>query len=110
MAARPRGYGALAPNPPRPQLRPLPEFTGSASLRPDSAVQVRGEAFIVEQYTVGRLLSWPSSPTGRSVRCATSWPGGLCTAAVSVPQRWRNRAPDDGSAGQGCRSITVPGR
>jgi hypothetical protein len=34
----------------------LPEFAGTASPRPDPAMQARVEAFIVEQYSAGRSL------------------------------------------------------
>lgn len=59
--------------PPRPELRPLPEFAGTASPRPDPMVQARVEAFIVEQYAAGRSLRQLAELTGRSFRrCATS--------------------------------------
>src|SRR4051794_9877151 len=54
------------PYPPRPQLRPLPEFAGTASPRPDPAVQARVEAFIVKQYTAGRSLRELAELTDRS--------------------------------------------
>ncbi|MGY1838437.1 MULTISPECIES: helix-turn-helix domain-containing protein [unclassified Modestobacter] len=54
------------PYPPRPQLRPLPEFAGTATSRPDPAVQARVEAFIVEQYVGGRSLRELSELTDRS--------------------------------------------
>lgn len=54
------------PYPPRPQLRPLPEFAGTASPRPDLAVQARVEAFIVEQYRAGRSLRELSELPDRS--------------------------------------------
>src|SRR5687768_11382194 len=54
------------PYPPRPQLQPLPEFAGTASSRPDPAVQARVEAFIVEQYLAGRSLRELSELTDRS--------------------------------------------
>jgi hypothetical protein len=44
------------PYPPRPQLRPLPEFVGTAVPRLDPAVQARVERFVVEQYAGGRSL------------------------------------------------------
>jgi hypothetical protein len=66
MAARPRGYGAPVPYPPRPQLRALPEFAGTASPRPDPAVQARVEAFIVEQYAAERSLRELAELTDRS--------------------------------------------
>jgi hypothetical protein len=43
------------PYPPRPQRHVLEEFRGTASSRPDPAVQTRVEAFIVDQYTRGGL-------------------------------------------------------
>jgi hypothetical protein len=55
------------PYPPRPQLRPLPQFVGTASPRPDPEVQARVEAFAVEQYvTRGRSLRELSELTDRS--------------------------------------------
>lgn len=62
----PRGYLAPVPYPPRPQLRPLPEFAGSASPRPNPAVQARVEAFIVEEYAAGRSLRELAELTDRS--------------------------------------------
>ncbi len=60
------GYGAPVPYPPRPQLRPLPEFAGTAVPRPDPAVQARVEMFIIEQYAAGRSLRELSELTDRS--------------------------------------------
>ena len=54
------------PYPPRPQLRPLPEFVGSALPRPDLAVQTRVEAFVLEQYGAGRSLREIAELTDRS--------------------------------------------
>jgi hypothetical protein len=54
------------PYPPRPQLRPLPEFAGTPSPRPDPAVQARVETFVVEQYAAGRSLRELSELTDRS--------------------------------------------
>jgi hypothetical protein len=54
------------PYPTRPHLRPLPEFRGTASPRPDRAVQARVEAFIVEQYQAGRSLRQLAELTDRS--------------------------------------------
>lgn len=54
------------PYPPRPQLRPLPAFAGTASPRPNAAVQARVEAFIVAQYAAGRSLRELSELTDRS--------------------------------------------
>lgn len=54
------------PYPPRPQLRPLAEFAGTASPRPDPAVQARVEAFIVEHYVTGRSLRELAELTDRS--------------------------------------------
>jgi hypothetical protein len=59
-------YRAPLPYPPRPQLRPLPEFSGTASPRPDPTVQARVEAFIVEQYAAGRSSRQLAEPTDRS--------------------------------------------
>ena len=50
------GYGAPVPYPPRAQLRPLPEFAGTASARPDPGVPARVGVFIVEHYRAGRSL------------------------------------------------------
>lgn len=54
------------PYPPRPQLRPLPEFAGTASPRPDPAIQARVERFVVEQYQGGRSLREIAELTDRS--------------------------------------------
>ena len=54
------------PYPPRPQLRPLPEFVGTAVPRPDPAVQARVEAFVLEQYAAGRSLREIAELTDRS--------------------------------------------
>ncbi len=54
------------PYPPRPQLRPLPEFAGTAVSRPDPAVQARVEAFVLEQYAGGRSLREIAELTDRS--------------------------------------------
>jgi hypothetical protein len=54
------------PYPPRPHLRPRPEFAGSASPRPNQEVQARVEAFIVEQYAAGRSLRQLAELTDRS--------------------------------------------
>jgi hypothetical protein len=56
----------LVPYPPRPQLRPLPEFAGTAVSRPDLVVQARVEAFVLEQYAVGRSLREIAELTDRS--------------------------------------------
>jgi hypothetical protein len=48
------------------QLRPLPQFAGTASPRPDPAVQARVETFVVEQYLAGRSLREVSELTDRS--------------------------------------------
>ena len=53
------------PYPPRPTLRPLPEFTGTR----DSAhpqLQARLEAFIVAAYNGGRSLREVAEPVDRS--------------------------------------------
>jgi hypothetical protein len=54
------------PCPPRPRLRPLPEFAGTASPQPNLEVQARVEAFIVEQYAAGRSLRQLAELTDRS--------------------------------------------
>ena len=55
------------PYPPRPQLRPLPEFVGTAVPRPDPVVQARVERFVLEQYAAGRSLRQIAELTDRSV-------------------------------------------
>ena len=60
------GYRQSVPYPPRPQLRPLSEFAGTASSRPDPAVQNRVEAFIVDQYAAGWSLRELAELTDRS--------------------------------------------
>jgi hypothetical protein len=54
------------PYSPRPELRPLPEFAGTASPRPDPATQARVEIFVVEQYAAGRSLRELAELTDRS--------------------------------------------
>lgn len=54
------------PYPPRPQLKPLPEFAGSAHPRPDPALQRRVEEYISSQYTAGRSLRELAELTDRS--------------------------------------------
>jgi hypothetical protein len=54
------------PYPPRPQLRPLPEFAGTASSRPDLAVQARVEHFVVVQNGEWRSLREIAELTDRS--------------------------------------------
>jgi hypothetical protein len=44
----------------------LPEFRGTASPRPDPAIQARVETFIVEQYEAGRSLRQLAELTDRS--------------------------------------------
>jgi hypothetical protein len=46
------------PYPPRPQLRPLPEFAGTARTGTvlNAELQARLETFIVDQYAAGRSL------------------------------------------------------
>ena len=44
------------PYPPRPQLRALPGFAGTARSRPNPSVQARVEAFVLAQYAAGRSL------------------------------------------------------
>jgi hypothetical protein len=65
-AGDPSRYRAPVAYPPRPQLRPLPEFAGTASPRPDPATQARVEAFIIEQYDAGRSLRELAELTDRS--------------------------------------------
>jgi hypothetical protein len=54
------------PYPPRPQLRPMPEFVGTAVSRPDWAVQARVGRFVLEQYAAGRSLREIAELTDRS--------------------------------------------
>jgi helix-turn-helix protein len=54
------------PYPPRPQLRPLPEFIGTALTRPDPSVQARVERFVLDQYAAGRSLRELAELTDRS--------------------------------------------
>ncbi|ADB74230.1 helix-turn-helix domain-containing protein [Geodermatophilus obscurus] len=54
------------PYPPRPQLRPLPEFAGTAAPRPDPAVQARVERFVLDGYAGGRSLHELAELTDRS--------------------------------------------
>ncbi len=65
--ARARRFCASGvPYPPRPQLRPLPQFVSTASPRPDPEVQQRVELYIVESYEAGRSLRELSELTDRS--------------------------------------------
>ncbi len=56
------------PYPPRRQLRPLPEFTGTARTGNPAAgdVQARLEAFVVKHYQAGRSLREIAELTDRS--------------------------------------------
>lgn len=54
------------PYPPRPQLKPLPEFKGTAGPRPSPQVQARVERFILDGYAEGRSLRELSELTDRS--------------------------------------------
>jgi hypothetical protein len=84
-------YRAPLPYPPRPQLRPLPEFSGTAKPRPDPTVQAWVEAFIVDQYAAGRSLRQLAELTDRSFSAVgTSSPGAASTAAELA--RWRCRS------------------
>lgn len=56
---------ADVPYPPRPQLRPLPEFTGTRDSAPPR-LQAWLEAFIVGQYAEGRSLREIAELTDRS--------------------------------------------
>ncbi len=85
------------PYPPRPQLRPLPEFAGTR----DSAhplLQARLEAFIVERYAEGRSLREVAELVDRSQtavrrvldkRGVPRRPPGAAT--LSDSQQWRIR-------------------
>jgi hypothetical protein len=54
------------PYPPRPRLRALPEFAGTAKSRPNPSVQPRVEAFALAQYAAGRSLCEIAELTDRS--------------------------------------------
>lgn len=54
------------PYPPRPQLKPLPEFAGTAVSRPDPEVQRRVESFVQSEYAAGRSLREIAELTDRS--------------------------------------------
>jgi hypothetical protein len=60
------GYRPAVPYPPRLQLQPLSRVAGTASPRPDPAVQGRVEASIVEKYAAGRSLPELAELTDRS--------------------------------------------
>jgi hypothetical protein len=57
---------ASVPYPPRPQLRPLPDFAGTALPRPDPAVQARVERFVLDGCSAGRSLRELAELTDRS--------------------------------------------
>lgn len=54
------------PYPPRPQLRPLPQFVGTNRPRPDPAVQADVEHFVLHEYAQGRSLRQIAELTDRS--------------------------------------------
>lgn len=56
------------PYPPRPHLRPLPAFAGTARTGtvPDAQLQARLEAFVVAEYTAGRSLRQVAELVDRS--------------------------------------------
>lgn len=57
MTGSPRlttSIGVATPYPPRPQLRPLPEFVGTAWPACCSGMQARVERFVLERYAAGR--------------------------------------------------------
>ena len=58
-----RSPGAL---PPRPHLRPLPEFTGTAVPHPHPLVQARVERFVLGKYAGARSLRELADLTDRS--------------------------------------------
>ncbi|MGY1832607.1 helix-turn-helix domain-containing protein [Geodermatophilus sp. SYSU D01180] len=58
--------GSAVPYPPRPLLRPLPEFAGSAHPRPDLALQRSVEDYIRREYAAGRSLRELAELTDRS--------------------------------------------
>ncbi len=60
------GYLFPVPYPPRRTHAPLPEFAGTASPRPEPALQAQVVAFIVQQYAAGRSLSELAELTDRS--------------------------------------------
>jgi hypothetical protein len=76
------------PYQPWPELAPLPEFAGSASSRADPTLQVRVEAFIVEQYADGRSFRELAEATDRSFSAVRNTLG----QAWGPPPRGRNRA------------------
>ena len=47
-------------------MRPLPEFAGRASPRPDPVVQARVKRFVLEEYAAGRSLREIAELTDRS--------------------------------------------
>jgi len=54
------------PYPPRRQLKPLPEFAGTAVSRPNPDVQRRVESFVQVEYAAGRSLREIAELTDRS--------------------------------------------
>jgi hypothetical protein len=89
-----RLYSPSLPYPPRPQLRPLPEFAGTALSRPDSAVQVRVERFVLQQYVAGRSLRELAELTDRSHSAVRNIldKHGVRRGAAVVPCRGPGRA------------------
>ena len=75
------------PYPPRPQLQPRPEFAGSASPRPNPAVQAQVEDFIVEQYTAGRSLRQLAELTDRSFSAVRNILIGAASTAGAPAQK-----------------------
>jgi hypothetical protein len=66
------------PYPPRPQLRPLPAFAGTARTGtvPSQRLQAQLEAFVLAEYGAGRSLRQIAElidrPRPRSAACSTS--------------------------------------
>jgi hypothetical protein len=66
------------PYPPRPQLRPLPAFAGTArsGTVPSQRLQAQLEAFVLAEYAAGRSLRQIAElmtvPRPRSAVCSTS--------------------------------------
>jgi hypothetical protein len=88
-------YRAPVAYPPRPQLRPLPEFARTAGPRPDPAVQARVEAFIVEHYAAGRSLRELAELTDRSFSAVRNILARTAsTVAALGPRCFAIQAPD----------------
>lgn len=60
------GHTSPVPYPSRPQLRPLPEFRGTATPRPSPQLRDRLVAFVLAQYAAGHSLREIAELTDRS--------------------------------------------